>query len=93
MSIDQFNAGTGRKGAYIKDDEEEKINLRLYNIRDDQEESVELSATHPEIVLQLLHRLAFHNSTALVLEQTVDDTHCSDLTGGAWVPWQWQYNT
>ena len=63
-------------------------NVRLYNIKEDPEELIELSATHPEIVDQLLERLAFYNSTAVpVLDLPVDIGHSPDQTGGAWVPW------
>ena len=49
---------------------------------------MDLSESEPEIVVQLLERLAFYNSTAVaVVVPPWDLQHSPDDTGGAWVPW------
>ncbi len=72
----------------IRNKQDGETNVRLYHIRNDPNEYVDLSTTYPEIVEHLLERLAFYNSTAVpVLDFPIDTGHSPDHTGGAWVPW------
>ena len=63
-------------------------NIWLFNITADPTEHHDLSDSHPEIVKQLLDRLAFYNSTAVPYRFPPEDP-ASDpgLHGGAWVSW------
>ncbi len=72
----------------IRNEQDGLTNVRLYHIWNDPNEYVDLSATYPEIVEQLLKRLAFYNSTAVpMLDFPLDFGHNPSHTCGAWVPW------
>ncbi len=64
-------------------------NLWLFNIKDDPTEHHDLSEQHPDIVEQLLDRLAFYNSTAVPCRYPDPDPKSNPkLHDGAWGPWQ-----
>ena len=64
-------------------------NIWLFNITADPTEHKDLSETHPEIVKQLLDRLAYYNSTAVPCIYPKRDPQSNPkLHGGAWVPWR-----
>ena len=63
-------------------------NVWLYNIKEDPSECVDLSDSHPDVLLDLLWRLNHYNSTAVpVFKPPNDSDHSAADTGGAWVPW------
>ena len=63
-------------------------NIWLFNITADPNEQQDLSESHPQIVRQLLDRLAYYNSTAVpCLFENTDPQSNPELHGGAWSPW------
>ncbi|KAK7087662.1 arylsulfatase B-like [Littorina saxatilis] len=64
-------------------------NIWLFNIKDDPNERNDLSQTRPDIVKQLLGRLAFYNSTAVPVRFPPDSLKASPrFHGGVWGPWE-----
>ncbi|RVE61210.1 hypothetical protein OJAV_G00168480 [Oryzias javanicus] len=60
----------------------------LFNITADPYERRDLSQQRPDVVLQLLGRLAFYNRTAVPVYFPPDDPRADpDRHQGAWVPW------
>uniref|UniRef100_A0A3P9KF33 Sulfatase N-terminal domain-containing protein n=1 Tax=Oryzias latipes TaxID=8090 RepID=A0A3P9KF33_ORYLA len=60
----------------------------LFNITADPYERQDLSQQRPDVVLQLLGRLAFYNQTAVPVYFPPDDPQADpDRHQGAWVPW------
>ncbi|XP_077472302.1 arylsulfatase I-like isoform X2 [Stigmatopora argus] len=60
----------------------------LFNISADPYERHDLSRTRPDVVRQLLTRLAHYNRTAVPVYFPPDDPRAHpDRHGGAWVPW------
>lgn len=60
----------------------------LFNITADPYERHDLANQRPDVVRQLLSRLAFYNRTAVPVRFPDDDPRANpDLHGGAWVPW------
>ena len=71
---------------YFKNEEQ---NVWLFNITADPTEHHDLSESYPEIVKQLLDRLAYYNSTAVPCRYPGNDPKSyPHLHGGAWVPWR-----
>ena len=67
----------------------EEQNVWLFNITADPTEHHDLSESHPEIVKQLLDRLAYYNSTAVPCRYPAPHPQSNPkLHGGAWVPWR-----
>ena len=63
-------------------------NIWLYNLSEDPQEKTDLSESKPDVVKQLLQRLAYYNSTAVQpLQLPWDDNYLPTSTGDAWVPW------
>ena len=63
-------------------------NIWLFNITADPTEHHDLSDSHPDIVKQLLDRLAFYNSTAVPCRYPAMDPDANpELHVGAWGPW------
>ncbi len=63
-------------------------NLWLFNIKDDPTEHHDLSEQNPEVVKQLLDRLAYYESTAVPCRYPKPDPKADPrLHGGAWKPW------
>ena len=60
--------------------------VQLFNIKKDPEERVEVSDLYPEIVDELLTKLAEYNATAVPVNYPADDPN-SDPQGGFWQPW------
>ncbi len=64
-------------------------NLWLFNIKDDPTEHHDLSDQNPEIVKQLLDRLAYYDSTAVPCRYPKPERESNPkLHGGAWQPWR-----
>lgn len=60
----------------------------LFNISADPYERSDLADSHPQIVKQLLTRLAKYNQTAVVAKSPPDDPMADpELHGGVWSPW------
>ncbi|PIO32956.1 hypothetical protein AB205_0133080, partial [Aquarana catesbeiana] len=60
----------------------------LYNITADPFERYDLSALKPEIVKELLLRIAYYNHTAIPVRYPNEDPRGNpELNGGAWGPW------
>ncbi|KAM3603671.1 uncharacterized protein V6R79_000410 [Siganus canaliculatus] len=60
----------------------------LFNITADPCERQDLSEQRPEVVQQLLARLAYYNQTAVQVYFPPDDPRANPIRhGGAWVPW------
>ncbi|XP_068605317.1 LOW QUALITY PROTEIN: arylsulfatase I-like [Brachionichthys hirsutus] len=63
-------------------------NIWLFNITADPCERQDLADQRPEVVRQLLGRLAFYNQTAVPVYFSPDDPRADpNRHGGAWVPW------
>ncbi|KAJ4943141.1 hypothetical protein JOQ06_005646, partial [Pogonophryne albipinna] len=63
-------------------------NVWLFNITADPCERQDLAAQRPDIVQQLMARLAFHNQTAVPVYFPPDDPRANPSRhSGAWVPW------
>ncbi len=72
-------------GSYDAEDK----NLWLFNIRDDPNEHVDMSAKYPSIVKELLYKLSNYNSIAVPPRYPPPDPRCNpSLLGGAWGPWE-----
>lgn len=64
-------------------------NVWLFNISADPFERTDLSRQWPDVVLQLLHRLAFYNRTVVPVHFPPADPRANPRRhGGAWVPWE-----
>ncbi len=64
-------------------------NLWLFNIKEDPTEHNDLSDQNPDVVRQLLDRLAYYESTAVKCRYPKSDqTSNPKLHEGAWQPWQ-----
>ncbi|KAK7478758.1 hypothetical protein BaRGS_00029969 [Batillaria attramentaria] len=64
-------------------------NVWLFNLQSDPYEEVDLADERPDIVKQLLQRLAYYNSTAVPAVYPSADPQCDPkLHGGFWGPWQ-----
>ncbi|OCT86357.1 arylsulfatase I [Xenopus laevis] len=62
--------------------------LWLFNITADPFERHELSSSKPEVVKELLVRLAHYNRTAIPVRYPAEDPRGNpELNGGAWGPW------
>ncbi|KAJ8387900.1 hypothetical protein AAFF_G00149350 [Aldrovandia affinis] len=60
----------------------------LFNVTGDPYERHDLSGRRPDVVKELLARLAHHNRTAVPVRYPDPDPRASpDLNGGAWRPW------
>ncbi|XP_064207898.1 arylsulfatase I-like [Anguilla rostrata] len=60
----------------------------LFNVTGDPYERHDLSRQRPDVVKELLARLAHHNRTAVAVRYPDADPRASpDLNGGAWGPW------
>nr|XP_023685143.1 arylsulfatase I [Paramormyrops kingsleyae] len=60
----------------------------LFNITGDPYERYDLSSRRPDVVKQLLLRLAYYNRTAIPVRYPAEDPRANpELHGGAWVPW------
>ncbi|CDQ88642.1 arylsulfatase I [Oncorhynchus mykiss] len=60
----------------------------LFNITGDPYERSDLALQRPDVVKQLLARLAYYNRTAVPVRFPTDDPRANpDRNGGAWVPW------
>uniref|UniRef100_A0A3P9KVE5 Arylsulfatase I n=1 Tax=Oryzias latipes TaxID=8090 RepID=A0A3P9KVE5_ORYLA len=60
----------------------------LFNISEDPYERFDLSEQRPDVVKQLLARLAYYNRTAVPVRFPSEDPRADPhLNGGAWVPW------
>ncbi|KAM9844969.1 arylsulfatase I-like, partial [Aulostomus maculatus] len=63
-------------------------NVWLFNITGDPYERQDLADQRPDVVLQLLARLAYYNQTAVPVYFPPDDPRANPNDhGGAWVPW------
>ncbi|KAL3055650.1 hypothetical protein OYC64_018346 [Pagothenia borchgrevinki] len=63
-------------------------NVWLFNITADPCERQDLAAQRPDVVQQLMARLAFHNRTAVPVYFPPDDPRANPSRhSGAWVPW------
>ncbi|XP_061879098.1 arylsulfatase I-like [Entelurus aequoreus] len=63
-------------------------NIWLFNISADPYEREDLAKQRPDVVQQLLSRLAFYNRTAVPVYFPPDDPGADPgLRGGAWAPW------
>ena len=63
-------------------------NLWLFNIENDPNEHNDLSASRQDVVLKLLDRLAFYNSTAVPVRYPPYDPKANPkYHGGVWLPW------
>lgn len=63
-------------------------NIWLFNITADPCERHDLADQRPDVVQQLLARLAFYNQTAVPVYFPPDDPRADPSQhGGAWVPW------
>ncbi|XP_054610957.1 arylsulfatase I-like isoform X2 [Dunckerocampus dactyliophorus] len=63
-------------------------NIWLFNISADPYERRDLAEQRPDVVQQLLSRLAYYNRTAVPVYFPPDDPRADpSLHGGAWVPW------
>ncbi|KAF3857873.1 hypothetical protein F7725_011074 [Dissostichus mawsoni] len=63
-------------------------NVWLFNITADPCERQDLAAQRPDVVQQLMARLAFHNQTAVPVYFPPDDPRANPSRhSGAWVPW------
>uniref|UniRef100_A0A8C1IR45 Arylsulfatase family, member Ia n=1 Tax=Cyprinus carpio TaxID=7962 RepID=A0A8C1IR45_CYPCA len=68
---------------------EAKKSLWLFNVVDDPYERYDLAERRPDVVKQLLARLAFHNRTAVPVRYPAEDPRADPRrNGGAWVPWE-----
>ncbi|KAK7474508.1 hypothetical protein BaRGS_00034262, partial [Batillaria attramentaria] len=64
-------------------------NVWLFNITADPEERHDLSTSEPEVVKQLLQRLAYYNSTAVApIFPKPDPKSNPKRHGGVWGPWE-----
>lgn len=64
-------------------------NVWLFNITNDPDESNDLSDIYPEVVKQLLERLAYYNSTAIPPVYPPSDPRSNPkFHGGVWGPWE-----
>nr|KAG5690198.1 hypothetical protein BaRGS_016589 [Batillaria attramentaria] len=64
-------------------------NVWLFNITADPEERHDLSTSEPEVVKQLLQRLAYYNSTAVAPRFPKPDPKSNPKRhGGVWGPWE-----
>ncbi|KAM4746917.1 arylsulfatase I isoform 1-T2 [Rhinophrynus dorsalis] len=62
--------------------------LWLFNITADPYERHDLSAAKPDVVKELLTRLAYYNRTAIPVRYPAEDPRGNpELNGGAWGPW------
>lgn len=60
----------------------------LFNITGDPYERQDLADQRPDVVQQLLARLAYYNQTAVPVYFPPDDPRANpDQHGGAWMPW------
>ena len=62
-------------------------NVWLFNIRDDPEETTDLSTAEPDIVKELLERLHYYNTTAVPCNYPAPDKKGEPVHGGYWGPW------
>ena len=63
-------------------------NLWLFNIADDPTEHHDLSDSHQDVVMKLLDRLAYYNSTAVpAVYPPYDPKSNPKYHNGTWVPW------
>lgn len=63
-------------------------NVWLFNITDDPCERRDLADQRPDVVQQLLARLAYYNQTAVQVYFPPDDPRANPSRhGGAWIPW------
>jgi len=63
--------------------------VQLFNIKRDPFERTELSAEYPDVVEQLLVKLAKYNSTAVAVQYPPSDQKANpELHGGFWEPWE-----
>ena len=63
--------------------------IQLFNIKHDPNERTEVSADHPDIVEQLLEKLAKYNSTAVPVYYPQSDPNANPkMHGGFWKPWE-----
>ena len=71
-------------------DDAPQKNIWLFNITADPNERSDLSQSHPDVVKQLLERLAFYNSTAVPVRFPPNSISASPrFHGGVWGPWEW----
>ncbi|KAK7094926.1 hypothetical protein V1264_006406 [Littorina saxatilis] len=63
-------------------------NVWLFHVTSDPDEEIDLSSKHPDIVKELLQRLAYYNSTAVPPVYPKSDPNCDPkLHNGFWGPW------
>ncbi|XP_016363114.1 arylsulfatase I-like isoform X3 [Sinocyclocheilus anshuiensis] len=68
---------------------EAKKSLWLFNVADDLYERYDLAERRPDVVKQLLARLAFYNRTAVPVRYPSEDPRADPrCNGGAWGPWE-----
>uniref|UniRef100_A0A672MPF3 Arylsulfatase family member I n=1 Tax=Sinocyclocheilus grahami TaxID=75366 RepID=A0A672MPF3_SINGR len=68
---------------------EAKKSLWLFNVADDPYERYDLAERRPDVVKQLLARLAFYNRTAVPVRYPLEDPRADPRrNGGAWGPWE-----
>ena len=68
------------------DKDNKKKNLWLFDIKSDYTENHDLSASHPDIVMKLLERLAYYNTTAVKCVYS-RDPNAKPAKGHVWGPW------
>ena len=69
-------------------DEPEDKNIWLFDIVDDPHEYNDISNSRPDVVADLLTRLAYYNSTAVPVFFKGDDPNADPAKhGGYWSPW------
>ncbi|XP_692237.2 arylsulfatase I [Danio rerio] len=67
---------------------EKRKSVWLFNVTGDPCERHDLAVHRPDVVRELLARLAFHNRTAIPVRYPPDDTRANpSANGGAWRPW------
>ena len=72
----------------VKPRDDPDKNLWLFNLENDPYEHNDVSDDHPDIVKNLLTKLAAYNATAVpCIFPDVDPKSSPDLHGGAWGPW------
>ena len=74
----------------ISDVGEEVRNIWLYNIKKDPFEYINLADEYPSIVVKLLKRLTYYNSTAVPCIKKPGEKYAADPSkhGDLWGPWQ-----
>ena len=71
----------------IASPDDENKNVWLFNIKEDPEETTDLSTVKPDVVEELLERLHYYNTTAVLCNYPARDPKGKPGDGGYWGPW------